>query len=98
MWRAHRPKRTERADRGWSIDGSARAPVNDLRANRASLGRAAPARLGPQKIWPRPAIVVAATTVWAILMIRLTVTHYILSRVVINSQALSIRQYRPPGQ
>jgi hypothetical protein len=39
------------------------------------LASAASARLGPQKNWPRPAIVVAAATTWAILMIRLTVTQ-----------------------
>jgi hypothetical protein len=66
--------------RGWYLDRSARAPVNDLRASRASQASAAPARLGPQKNWPRPAIMAAAATTWAILMIRLTVTHFILAR------------------
>jgi hypothetical protein len=58
-----------------------RVPGNDLRASGALLASVAPARLGPQKNWPRPAIVVAATTTWAILMIRLTVTHFILTRI-----------------
>jgi hypothetical protein len=50
-------------------------PVNDRWVSRALLGSAVPARLGPQKNWPRPAIVAAAITTWAILMIRLTVTQ-----------------------
>ena len=62
--------------RGWYLDRSARAPVNGLRVNRALPGSAVPARLGPQKNWPRPANVVAAITTWAILMIRLTVTQF----------------------
>ena len=66
--------------RGWYLDGSARAPVNGLRESRAFLGRAIPARLGPQKNWPRPANVVTATTTWPILMIRLTVGQFILTR------------------
>ena len=53
---------------------------HDPRASRASLASAAPARLGPQNNWPRPAIVVAAAKTWAILMIRLTVTQFILAR------------------
>ena len=61
--------------RGWYLDRSARAPVNGLRVNRALLGSVVLPRLGPQTNWPRPAIVVAAITTWAILMIRLTVTQ-----------------------
>ena len=45
------------------------------------LASAASARRGPQKNWPRQAIVAAATTTWAILMIRLTVTQFILTCV-----------------
>ena len=66
--------------RGWPVDEAAAAPSKDPPPSRALLASLARARLSPQKNWPRPAIVAAATTTWAILMIRLTVTQFIFSR------------------
>ena len=53
-------------------------PVKDPWPSRTSLASSARARPGLEKNWRRPAIVVAATTISAILMISLTVSQFIL--------------------
>jgi hypothetical protein len=68
-----------------------RAPGNDPRPSRASQASTARAQPGLQEHCSSQAAAAAAATPWAILMISLTVTQFILSRAVINSQALSIR-------
>ena len=60
--------------RGWPADEAALALGKDPPPRRALLASLARARLGPLNNWPRRAIVAAASTTWAILMIRLTVT------------------------
>ena len=74
--------------RDWTA-GEAARPGNNPRPSRVS--RASPARALPglQEVCSSQATSAAAVTPWAIRMISLTVTHFIVSRAVINSQVLS---------